>query len=105
MPVPGSGHIIDARSGRTTFGPSSRSLFRAKGGRPRMAIKAEGITRGAEARKKEQAQYWGCLDGEFKRYADAQRGLMTHALSYGTRVFQGIRGYWSAEDEQVSILT
>src|SRR5205085_6296521 len=90
--------------GRTTFGPSSRSLFRAKGGRPRMAIKAEGITRAAEARKKEQAQYWVFLDGEFKRYADAQLGLMTHALHYGTGVFEGIRGYWSSEKAQLYLL-
>src|SRR5438445_10572574 len=69
-----------------------------------MAIKAEGITRAAEARKKEQAQYWVFLDGEFKRYADAQLGLMTHALHYGTGVFEGIRGYWSSAQEQLFIL-
>src|SRR5438309_7119366 len=69
-----------------------------------MAIKAEVITRAAEARKKEQAHYWVFLDGEFKRYADAQLGLMTHALHYGTGVFEGIRGYWSAEHEQLFIL-
>ena len=69
-----------------------------------MAIKAEGITRAAEARRKEQAQYWVFLDGEFKRYADARLGLMTHALHYGTGVFEGIRGYWSSEHEQLFIL-
>src|SRR5438477_12311121 len=69
-----------------------------------MAIKAEGITRAAEARKKEQAQYWVFLDGEFKRYADARLGLMTHALHYGTGVFEGIRGYWSAEHDQLFVL-
>src|SRR5207247_10826820 len=69
-----------------------------------MAIKAEGITRAAEARRKEQAQYWVFLDGEFKRYADAQLGLMTHALHYGTGVFEGSRGYWSSEHEQLFIL-
>ena len=69
-----------------------------------MAIKAEGVTRAAEARKKEQAQYWVYLDGEFKRYADARFGLMTHALHYGTGVFEGIRGYWSPEHEQLFVL-
>ena len=69
-----------------------------------MAIKAEGVTRAAEARKKEQAQYWVYLDGEFKRYADARLGLMTHALHYGTGVFEGIRGYWSPEHEQLFVL-
>ena len=69
-----------------------------------MAIKAEGVTRAAEARKKEQAQYWVFLDGEVKRYADARLGLMTHALHYGTGVFEGIRGYWSPEHEQLFLL-
>src|SRR5260370_30929328 len=69
-----------------------------------MAIKAEGVTRATEARKKEQAQYWVYFDGEFKRYADARLGLMTHALHYGTGVFEGIRGYWSPEHEQLFIL-
>src|SRR5438046_4088443 len=69
-----------------------------------MAIKAEGVTRATEARRKEQAQYWVYLDGEFKRYGDARLGLMTHALHYGTWVFEGIRRYWSPEHEQLFVL-
>lgn len=69
-----------------------------------MAIKAEGVTRATEARRKEQAQYWVFLDGEVKRYGEARLGLMTHALHYGTGVFEGIRGYWSPEHEQLFIL-
>jgi branched-chain amino acid aminotransferase len=69
-----------------------------------MAIKAEGVTRASEGRRKEQGQYWVYLDGEVKRYADAKVGLMTHALQYGTGVFEGIRGYWSAEHEQLFLL-
>jgi branched-chain amino acid aminotransferase len=30
--------------------------------------------------------------------------LMTHALQYGTGVFEGIRGYWSPEHEQLFLL-
>jgi len=69
-----------------------------------MAIKAEGVTRTSEGRRKEQGQYWVYLDGEIKRYADARVGLMTHALQYGTGVFEGIRGYWSPEHEQLFLL-
>ena len=69
-----------------------------------MAIKAEGVTRAAKARSDEQSQYWVYLDGEIKRYGDARLGLMTHALHYGTGVFEGIRGYWSPEHEQLLIL-
>jgi branched-chain amino acid aminotransferase len=69
-----------------------------------MAIKAEGVTRASEGRKKEQGQYWVYLNGEVKHYDDARVGLLTHALQYGTGVFEGIRGYWSPEHEQLFIL-
>jgi branched-chain amino acid aminotransferase len=69
-----------------------------------MAIKAERVATTGEARRKEQAQYWVYLDGEVKRYGDARIGLMTHALQYGTGIFEGIRGYWNAEHEQLFIL-
>ena len=69
-----------------------------------MAIKTEGVTRASEGRRKEQGQYWVYLDGEVKRYADAKVGLMTHALQYGTGVFEGIRGYWSPEHELLFVL-
>src|SRR5437879_10608430 len=69
-----------------------------------MAIKAEGVTRADEARKKEQAQYWVYLDGEFKRYADARLGFTTPALHYGSGGFEWIRAYWSSEHEQLIIL-
>jgi branched-chain amino acid aminotransferase len=69
-----------------------------------MAIKAEGMAKASEAHHKDQAQYWVYLDGEFKRYGDARLGLMTHALHYGTGVFEGIRGYWNPPDEQLFVL-
>jgi branched-chain amino acid aminotransferase len=69
-----------------------------------MAIKTEHVAKAAEARRREQAQYWVYLDGEVKRYEDARLGLMTHALHYGTGVFEGIRGYWNPEHEQLFIL-
>lgn len=33
--------------------------------------------------------------------ADAKISIMTHAFNYGTAVFEGIRGNWNAEDEQI----
>ena len=71
-----------------------------------MAIKAEhvAVSRAAEARRREQAQYWVYLDGEVMRYGEARLGIMTHALHYGTGVFEGIRGYWNPEHEQLFIL-
>jgi branched-chain amino acid aminotransferase len=39
--------------------------------------------------------------GKFCPLAEAQVGLLTHALHYGTGVFEGIRGYWSPQDEEL----
>ncbi len=47
---------------------------------------------------------WVFLNGEFRRYDDARIGLMTHALHYGTGVFEGIRAYWNAPKNQLYLL-
>ena len=39
--------------------------------------------------------------GDFVPLADAKVGIMTHALNYGTAVFEGIRGNWNQEDRQI----
>ena len=33
--------------------------------------------------------------------SEAKVGIMTHALNYGTAVFEGIRGNWNEEDKQI----
>lgn len=35
--------------------------------------------------------------------SEAKIGIMTHAFNYGTACFEGIRGNWNAEDEQLYI--
>jgi branched-chain amino acid aminotransferase len=47
---------------------------------------------------------WVFFNGEFKRYSDVHLGLMTHALHYGTGCYEGIRGYWNANQEQLFIV-
>ena len=47
---------------------------------------------------------WVYFDGEFGRYHDVKLGLMTHALHYGTGVFEGIRAYWNPKQEQLHLL-
>lgn len=42
--------------------------------------------------------------GDFKRYADAKLGLLTHALNYGTGCFEGLRAFWSAENDELCVL-
>src|SRR5260370_1401692 len=47
---------------------------------------------------------WVFYEGEFARYAAVRLGLMTHALHYGTGVFEGIRAYWNATQQQLHLL-
>jgi branched-chain amino acid aminotransferase len=52
----------------------------------------------------EHANTWVFFNGEFARYHDVHLGLMTHALHYGTGVFEGIRAYWNGQSEQLHLL-
>jgi branched-chain amino acid aminotransferase len=47
---------------------------------------------------------WVFFDSEFARYNDVKLGLMTHALHYGTAVFEGIRAYWNPKQTQLYLL-
>ena len=40
-------------------------------------------------------------NGTFCKYGEAKIGLLTHALHYGTGCFEGVRGFWSARDEEL----
>ncbi len=35
------------------------------------------------------------FDGKFVTYDEAKVPVMTHAIHYGTSVFEGLRGYWN----------
>ncbi|MBH52156.1 MAG: branched chain amino acid aminotransferase [Chloroflexi bacterium] len=41
--------------------------------------------------------------GEFLPASDAKVGVMTHALHYGTAVFEGIRSNWNSEEQKHSV--
>jgi len=43
------------------------------------------------------------LDGAFVPFGDAKVSIATHALQYGTGVFEGIRAYWNAAGEQLYV--
>ncbi len=40
---------------------------------------------------------------QFMPLEEAKIGILTHALHYGTACFEGIRGNWNAEQEQVFV--
>lgn len=40
---------------------------------------------------------------EFVPLSEAKIGIMTHALHYGTALFEGIRGNWNSEQQQIYI--
>lgn len=44
------------------------------------------------------------FEGKFVPLAEAKVSIMTHALNYGTGVFEGIRAYWNAEQEQLYVM-
>ena len=44
---------------------------------------------------------WAFLDGKLVPIREAKISVMTHAFNYGTGVFEGIRAYWNAEEEQL----
>ncbi len=41
------------------------------------------------------------FNGRFMPTEEAKIGIMTHALHYGTAVFEGIRGNWNASDREI----
>ena len=43
------------------------------------------------------------LEGKFTPLADAKVSIATHALQYGTGVFEGIRAYWNPAQEQLYV--
>jgi branched-chain amino acid aminotransferase len=43
------------------------------------------------------------LDGAYVPFADAKVSIATHALQYGTGVFEGIRAYWNPADQQLYV--
>src|SRR6195256_1707978 len=47
---------------------------------------------------------WAFFNGEFVPLREARVSVLTHAFNYGTGVFEGIRAYWNAEDEQLYAL-
>jgi branched-chain amino acid aminotransferase len=42
--------------------------------------------------------------GKIVPFGDAKISIMTHAFNYGTGVFEGIRGYWNKNQNQLFIL-
>src|SRR5260370_26226749 len=66
-----------------------------------------GVDTKAKAAVKKPAAHpntWVFFEGEFARYHDVTLGLMTHALHYGTAVFEGIRAYWNEKKSQLYLL-
>ena len=49
-------------------------------------------------------ELWAYFRGDFVPLRDANVNVMTHAFNYGTAVFEGIRAYWNADDEQLYAL-
>ncbi|MCI0626543.1 MAG: branched-chain amino acid transaminase [Acidobacteria bacterium] len=44
---------------------------------------------------------WVYFEGDFVRLRDARVSILTHAIHYGTAIFEGIRGYWVPERDDL----
>jgi branched-chain amino acid aminotransferase len=44
------------------------------------------------------------LNGEFMPIEDAKISVATHAFNYGTGCFEGIRGYWNADQGEIYVV-
>ena len=44
------------------------------------------------------------FEGDYVPMRDAKVSIMTHAFMYGTATFEGIRGYWNAEQRELNVL-
>ncbi len=44
------------------------------------------------------------FDGQYMHMGEARVGIMTHALHYGTGVFEGIRAYWNEAKKDLFIM-
>ncbi len=58
----------------------------------------------AATTKDQTTDLWAFFRGEFVPLPNANINVMTHAFNYGTAVFEGIRAYWNAEQEQLFAL-
>jgi branched-chain amino acid aminotransferase len=50
------------------------------------------------------AQGVAYFEGEFVPLEEAKISIATHAFNYGTGCFEGIRGYWNSEREEIFLL-
>jgi branched-chain amino acid aminotransferase len=48
-------------------------------------------------------QRFAFFEGKVVPFEEAKVSVMTHALNYGTGVFEGIRGYWNDEQQEILI--
>ena len=44
------------------------------------------------------------FDNRFVPLAEAKVSVLTHALNYGTGIFEGIRGYWDEKEEELFVV-
>jgi branched-chain amino acid aminotransferase len=67
-------------------------------------MSVEAKSKSAAKKRTPHPNIWVFYDGDFARYNDVRLGVMTHALHYGTGVFEGIRAYWNPQQEQLFLL-
>jgi branched-chain amino acid aminotransferase len=70
----------------------------------RSAILLKQATSVSTATPETTTELWAFFRGGFVPLKDANVSVMTHALNYGTAVFEGLRAYWNADEKQLYAL-
>jgi branched-chain amino acid aminotransferase len=90
--TPSLGQALSRPRRRMLSGQASVALFGENGGTvsdARVGFAAKGIA---------------YFEGRFVPMEEARISIATHAFNYGTGCFEGIRGYWSAEREEIYLV-
>src|SRR5512135_2111413 len=61
-------------------------------------------TRGCEVKADADPNSIVCFGGSFMPLREARVGILTHALHYGTGVFEGVRAHWDELSQELFVL-
>ena len=80
-----------------------KSLEFKKSMAPDLPLSLELVILTPSYKRSKQMPSYAFFKNKFVPLAEAKIGVLTHALHYGTACFEGIRGNWNTEEEQLYI--
>ena len=94
--------VLDSAASRGTRGRAPHATW----SRPMLTQQpsATAAPRRAPAQARSLDDLIAYFEGDYVPLRDAKVSIMTHAFMYGTATFEGIRGYWNAEQGTLYVL-